>query len=843
MMVFQSKYLASFKALGIDDNEIKKYHFMLERLNSPADLKFIDGVLKRFIEVFQGDWLKNFQTWPDFCDEIYNDLNAAEELIEIIANHKDKTRFQNHQLSKNLKTVSALRKIFYGYLEAYPRYPLFYLVNQQHPKFYDWVFQIIYMAPKCFEGETDKNLIWSKHDEKSTCRFFREMTHSLDAIDWLYFETKAECKNLRDFIRLLSTSYLKYLSDLIEVRQFERKKLMRQRQLEQLKQTIRNLEMLLGLEFKIRRRNRGNRGPIPHITDTSQVNSGGVTALNLDLILQLESFPLFLEFTDPSDAVNCSSSPALYSIVEDRITPEHTVAGETRFELESANMYVFAEYGDYEDYVIAFHARRLGKAAINRMERQHQYIPSDSTLLNNSQLYGILSELNKPATNITESRDMTFLLILSFFTATPITELDAARFSFVGTELGGCIERNTFKIQYQTDQMENSPAPRLRLPIPEYLAKSFLCWSDVPNYEKQYGQSLVQYKNDQLIEFELDLLPIATYFRHQYQNLSLVRLSNHLFLTACQMFGSATASLMFARPAPGSQARLYYTSLSEPILQTRYLQLCAKVGADAGFAIPMFQNLQQPKNDELRIGCRPPPPITRYQKFLIQLKKDVRKRRKLLLEGTDASLHRLTDFHNIYTVYCIIAQALLTAIRPTHEGFIPLSKILTDAEIAIIRDKDSDDEFHTRTIPIHPLALKIAQQYDRHIMEMKAKLIRLGLFNSWVKRDSPEPFFFGEDRRNGIPNVQPYRPSLLLKYSQHLLNERPNSNRRILRSWLEHRNVQFQVIDAFMGHGNLGEHGWHAHSTLSFSDIKQQLMPHLDEIAEIFAIEAVQGIQ
>lgn len=233
-------------------------------------------------------------------------------------------------------------------------------------------------------------------------------------------------------------------------------------------------------------------------------------------------------------------------------------------------------------------------------------------------------------------------------------------------------------------------------------------------------------------------------------------------------------------------------------------------------------------------------PLASYRTLLDGLKNDL-----ATLSKNDLSPDWVR-FHNRFTAYCVVAQGLLTGIRPTHSGFINYADMLLEARVAVVRDKDSADEYHTRTIPLHPVAIKIAKAYKEHIEAIAGRLHRIGMLTQWHAANCPTPFFFTNtqnlDNRYKVA-IMPFKPSLLSQELQPHFNLPPNSNRKLLRSELERKAVPAMCIDALLGHANLGETLWHPHATLSLEDVRQTLLPHLNELVTSLSIQVLPGVQ
>lgn len=400
-----------------------------------------------------------------------------------------------------------------------------------------------------------------------------------------------------------------------------------------------------------------------------------------------------------------------------------------------------------------------------------------------------------------------------------------------------------FSIQYETDDLNYPAAPltnTIILPLPDEIGR----W-----LQSSFAQNPIE---DQFRVFDDSRLGITENDLELFcwdsgiPEVTLGQIADHLFWRACQKFGSATATLMFDRAAPGSQARLYYTALPLYEIRARYRELIADLSQHSGIKLSYENTEKVSDKSPLSLGCRYKPEAQQYITALSKLRAQLEQRKNNMLDDRNWLM-----FHNEFTVYSILCQGLLTGLRPTHDGLIRFSDILHSAGVAVVRDKDTSDEFHSRTMPMHPLAITLAENYHNHLKAVLGRLHRLGMLQAWQLLKCPEPFFFtnAKPRKSKNTNqklrlaITRFSPKKYTELLEPFLELPANSHRKFVRSFLDLRRVSPEILDAFMGHGNLGEHFWHPQSTLSFSDIRQELMPHLDDLAKELDIRAVSGLQ
>ncbi len=727
-----------------------------------------------------------------------------------------------------------LYKILRGTFKSNPYYPLHFLLNKENADFFKWLRQILFVIPMIVRDKIEDEERLKSYEPVFLGLFFREMTEREEALAWLSEKDCSQCNSLKNFIGWLYEYryYFRRRHNLsftdLKAKGLKSSEDVKEQAIalyHEISKCIQILEIPLG--YRKKRRTTITRGPTERPPSTL-VPLYGVTALEGDVIVQLETLP------DETDNNN-----VLYSIVQVQLEDELVLAGEEVFEQQQDEMYIFADQEPMESYIAAFHGRRLSKAIMRRIERQHQYLNTSQQCMSNSQVHQLLKWVQQGMYD-REMIEAALVACICFFTARKPTQITYRSDSEFSSDTA-TIRLPAFMVQYansiesesllDSEQQQDSPEkPTLLLPMPEILLRALLCYERT---HPMYGTFL-----------EIEGFCNSDIAFQKFLNTSLglgitsQQIANHLFIKACSMFGPACATLMFNRPAPGSQARLYYTSLSAAVLEQRYRQLVIQVLRDAGIETAAFANSEVIKQDTV-IGCRQAPTLLSYQKLLEGLKNDL----------TTLSKNELScdwvRFHNRFTAYCVVTQGLLTGIRPTHSGFINYSDMLHEARVAAVRDKDSADEYHTRTIPLHPLAIKIAKAYNDHMEAIAGRLHRIGLLRQWQAANSPTPFFFTNtqnlDNRYKVA-IMPFKPSLLSRELQPHFDLPPNSNRKLLRSEFERKAVPAICIDALLGHANLGETLWHPHATLSLEDVRQTLFPHLNELVTSLGIQALPGI-
>lgn len=823
--MYSTEYDEVFALMGISESERGHYAELLRHLDTPPDMQRLDAVLKNFIATYSDGWLEDISLNANIVQQSHQWLAFAETLQERLPSDKKFRRDPEK---------TGLGDLFHGILTTYPFYPIHYLLNIDNADFFKWLRQILFVVPFIVQERTKDTERFKAYEYEHVGLFFREMTINEQALRWLRQKDCSTCKNIRSFIGWLyeyraffrkdcTLSYAELQRTGEKSSEDPREKMIGL--YHEITTVIKTLEILIGYQKQRRTQGTYDRRPEPHSRVTEDIPKYGVTALESDLVIQIETLP---------DA----SKQMLYSILQPEIDDEMVDAGEEILEQQQDEVYLFADAEPMEAYIAAFHGRRLSKSVMRQVERQHQYLTNQQTL-SNSDVYRLLNWCRQPE-KYGDEHEVACITSMVFFcgllphqlTSTCINWNDSGypKLDFGENKR---MALKVFSVQYAENLANESTVESLLLPLPNILLQASrhhitrqIHWLE----DQDFPLSGSAYCGDTPLQDRLELATGLSVTAHQ--------LSSFLFLRACAMFGTACATLMFNRPAPGSQARLYYTSLKAELLQERYKQLVTKVLQDANLLDQPAFEYDSPIQTA-NIGCRQAPKLEDYQVLLAKLSTKLQDLRKNLLNLD------WVHFHNYFTAYCIVAQGLLTGIRPTHQGFITVQQILFTSKIAVVRDKDCADEYHTRTIPLHPIAIEIAEAYQAHMHAMLGRLHRIGALKKWQGIGCPEPFFFTNTENVDSSyklSLMPFKPRLQQETLKDYFSGPPNGNRKFLRSWFESQSVPHYCIDALLGHGNLGETVWHPHNTMSLEDVRQTLGPYLDNLVQMLELKAISGL-
>ncbi|RUO81088.1 hypothetical protein CWI84_02970 [Idiomarina tyrosinivorans] len=492
-------------------------------------------------------------------------------------------------------------------------------------------------------------------------------------------------------------------------------------------------------------------------------------------------------------------------------------------------------------YAQNFRAKVKQKGQIAKIERHNQYLPSTVHLMNEVEATALFERLeNYP---VQSKNEAAVVLTLYIMLLTSSSFERAKSFSLLFTQDQGA-SRIADSIGYDLS-LNVWLVPRLRLPfttaeanLPDALIPQETI--ELPTYTDRVKELITQFFKSQkapakpLLKMRTKISQVTNFLKSISERLTPAKVSNYLILNLSSSTSISVAGYLFNRALPGSMARYYYSSHTEYEYQRIYDDLVKNTLPICNFHRSSGLYLGNPvSNFKYSFGARYVPSVDSIRKTLALMKASLHEERH-----KTKSLSFI-DFHNCYTVYCIFAQSLLTGIRAVVDPFIGSRQVIEQTGLAIFRDKDTKDQFHTRVLPFHSLALKLSQEYERHSKIILEKMLLINpLFCRSKIFESDTTFFIEPETTQALTA----RPREIKRFLSPFSELPINSNRKFLRSYLEKQRLSPETVDATLGHASLGEPIGDSMSTFSFLDLREELFPALDSLIEEVELVLLKGI-
>jgi hypothetical protein len=503
-------------------------------------------------------------------------------------------------------------------------------------------------------------------------------------------------------------------------------------------------------------------------------------------------------------------------------------------------------------YAQQFRAKVARQGQVARIQRQNQYLPSSVNIINQVEANKLLNYLEN--CRVANREHATLILLIYIMLLTSSSFERAKLFTLFADKGDGlfvnCDDEDDAVLRLDDGVGYNLilnewVVPRLRLPFTtkESRFSGALIPAeriDLPVHSRRVKELIEHFFQSEkkiskpLFRMSVSKAQVTAFLRTVDERLTPAKVSNFLILNLGASTSISVAGYLFNRALPGSLARYYYSSHSPFEYQKIYNELIHRALPQCNFEWQSYHPSETlPSEPKYGFGARYVPSCESVRETIEMMS------RELCGNWVYTKKQGFIEFHNLFTVYCIFAQSLLTGVRAVIDPFIG-SKMLIDASgLAVFRDKDTEDQFHSRILPLHPLAIRICDEYERHRQIVFEKMLLLNpVFcrSEILKRDTtfliqPENFSVVETRPSNIKSV--------LK----AFNDLPiNSNRKFLRSFLEREGLISEAIDAALGHASIGEPIGDSMSTFSFVDLKNQLFPALDKLIEEIGLKLLKGL-
>lgn len=799
----KSRLINALVPLGIQAKDVEGLLGLLEFINAPDDLYCLAAVLENVIAALELPLIKDVACETKLVQQALEHRSNAYFLIEKLQKHRDK----EHLFRPRETNV---RVVMHNYITDHQVYVLLFMNSDKNPHFYHAFQQVLLFLPALIgkQNEQKPAVFLKDSDVKQLSEIFREFSQKTPITDWYSAISRNEYQSLSDFIERLKPlpAHLKRLGYTDRLRQTKRLEIF-----------INILRLGLGIPRKRKNSKGRERGSSPHKAPLID----GYTALTGEMLVAL-TLP---DIHDDEDLIY-----ALWESPTDTVDYESIYSGEDEQEQEAGDVYIFQTAQPLESYVQAFHGKRVSSAILNRISRQNNYLPLSLQMLSPYEYQSLLQTLSTPP-DTNDTHILHVILLTMLYTASPFERardlLFANRFNDNEVPVNIGYEYSTHSwvipaldLQYKSlaDIPDTQKASNmLRLPA------SRLCQLRFKELETRYSPT-------EMPEKPCNKTNVLVSDIHEYiknignGTLTKGRISNHLMICACAIFGQATSALLFNREPPGSMARNYYTSLHISLLQQRYNKLLSALIASIGHKYDAPQPAENPK----WIGARYRPEMAQVAATISAMTTNLAHLQTRLIEPGI-----WIEFHNLYVTYQVLCQTLLTGMRPIQVPLVKREQLVLSAGVFVRKEKAREDEFNTRHIPICQPLLDLLDDYDRHVLIVKGRLLR----KSFQLSSLPALFYL---EANGRPQL--FQPLLYQRELSSYIDLPPNLNRRLLRNYLEEQAIPHEVIDVTLGHANIGEQYWGAHSTLSMREIREQLATPMAQFAKSLGIKTIVGL-
>ncbi|WP_311945790.1 hypothetical protein [Halomonas piscis] len=329
---------------------------------------------------------------------------------------------------------------------------------------------------------------------------------------------------------------------------------------------------------------------------------------------------------------------------------------------------------------------------------------------------------------------------------------------------------------------------------------------------------------------------LSTVNRKTGARLSAKRLGLHLFnvLNMGEADLAATCLISARMPTFGQQSPLYYYAPAVSSLAQRYsaamqrLETPVAIALNNDHATGIAQRpIAQAGSDRQYVGSHMVP----QDHYVIDLVKQLVKQQHEMKKYS-GHFEAWAEFHNLYTAYTVAMLMFCTGYRSIRDPLPRLTHISLSRQIIVIADKTNDHQSNARFLPLPPV---MVEQFCRYLKHRRAVLSRLQIY---LGEDWDSPFCFLD--MYGKP--QSVTPGRLENHLQWPHSPPLNINRHYLHTQLKERGCSAELVDAFMGHWDMGQEPWAKHSTLCPRAYRQHITSRVEEMMLEQGWKIIEGV-
>ncbi len=535
---------------------------------------------------------------------------------------------------------------------------------------------------------------------------------------------------------------------------------------------------------------------------------------------------------DPDDD---AEYPHVYSITQD-ITDEQLMDELQELdvepsEIDSPTEWIYSRQFSIPTFAQAFQDKLRARGAVNAIESQNQYLMMSSQLLTDEDVQELFHTLNRK--NAKQSNSTLCLIILGIFATSShpdrIKNLNMVRGSerealvFSENTIAYDLDSGSWLIgslDLQFKNLVNDEAAECSIATDTHYIELPDLFGFGQSIRKLYGDEIPARpfaKNHKLSS------KLRKLIKADRSRLTISRIQRYLTLLCAAKHEAAAASLVFTNHLPTASSRKFYTVLATDKI--------ADIYAEIAMPVAKLVNLTANRTDHLSpmgfIGGRYLPVSEHISSVLVAMRSNLNAIR------SDKADCWWVEYHNLYTVYCIYAQGLLTAYRAIRQPLLQTSDFVFGNTVAVLRDKDSEDQFHTRNIPCHELTYSFSEAYEKHLGKLIKRLPPLVVSNM----SGITVFFIESDL-----SVTEARPKSINQYLKTFTPLPLNSNRKYIRKFLLDNNCSVHAIDTLLGHASRGENYWERYHTRGLNCIFSEIRSHMVRLINELDIQLVQGL-
>lgn len=479
------------------------------------------------------------------------------------------------------------------------------------------------------------------------------------------------------------------------------------------------------------------------------------------------------------------------------------------------------------------------------LQRTNQSLSTEWNRLNQFDIAMLINSvsLDESLNSQGSTTDACLLNIISLLTGRPHTEVLMTRLysspetvpeSLNTTPLALCPSGGFWQGQAALPNRERQLNPQwetnltpttgqVRLPMPQVIKQALEKF-----HSGRSGYLFKQSEHQNISELAKSLLTDLNY--EHGTRLTMTRIRQTLFHALSDGGGDSVDAMFITgqKPSNGHHAGAYYYSPKNTFLAERYKTVVNEIlrGTDADPNCTVFR-----PDASVTIGSPLSPRTDRLPLLVSDLKLNIKKSKKEI-----GSVKGLYDLHNAYTLYTVFLISFATGYRAVASPMSRDSDLNRESGVIVIADKIGNDLNHARIVPVPDAVLVQLEHYEKHRGRMRT------ILNLYHSIDIPIQRLFFVAKKNKTLISVPVRPEQIAEYASEFFDLPININRHFLRGALKEIGVHGEIVDAYLGHWNIGQEPVSKYSTFRSTEYKRTLLPALNLLMSKIGFTPLRGL-
>ncbi len=208
------------------------------------------------------------------------------------------------------------------------------------------------------------------------------------------------------------------------------------------------------------------------------------------------------------------------------------------------------------------------------------------------------------------------------------------------------------------------------------------------------------------------------------------------------------------------------------------------------------------------------------------------------------ALASMYKFHNQYTCYVWLFLVFSSGHRNVNAPLGSLADYNEHNATWWISDKERRNGLSARTVVLPKTAVRQVELYLQHIQTLvkKTRLLadNISLHCQQVLSKESNLLFFIDSPSTQAAQAVGLTPSVLKQVLKHTVPFQYNWPRHHLRTYLKNKNINYELINSWMGHEEFGEEGLGSFSSLSLHDFTQ-ISDQIELLLNELNVQAITG--